>query len=300
MKRVLLLCIFGMAAALPCRSQDVILLREGGEPLTGRVLWDESRGDSLFFRRAIGAGDTLLLFTPRRRVDYVLRSDDSRMTYRGKRGGWQPWRGRTFHEMPRQRMLYGVSGGILTDGWSAEASAMRYLDRDNYFGVGGFIRYTETSPFRTDICLKYSAYGYSYVDRALSLGGQVELRCYMRRLKTYGYLQLGIGCSCHRFSDWQVSWRKDYDFGTNGYDYLEEYVKSVWEGFTDPKQVFTFHCKVGAYTRLTRGIYADLSVGCMGRMLDHTMSEIVTIYKASDFYPFGASLGLRFGRESGK
>ena len=38
----------------------------------------------------------------------------------------------------------------------------------------------------------------------------------------------------------------------------------------------------------------------MGRMLDHTMSEIVTIYKASDFYPFGASLGLRFGRESGK
>ena len=278
MKRLLLLCILGMAAALPCRSQDTILLREGGETLTGRVLWDESRGDSLFYRHANGAGDSLLLFIPRRKVEYVVRADDSRMMYRGRNKGWQPWRGRTFNEVPQQRMLYGLSGGIISDGWSAEASAMRFLNRANCFGFGGFVRYTETNPFRKRVSIEYQypTSGYSYNDRALSLGGQAELRGYLRRLKTFGYVQLGVGCSYHRFS-WPSTWRED--------------------AHPESKIAFTFHCKAGLCVCLTRGLYADVAVGCMGRLIDHTMSEIASVFKTSDMYPFGVSLGLRFGRE---
>ncbi len=297
MKRILLLCIFGMAAALPCRSQDVILLREGGEPLTGRVLWDESRGDSLFYRRANGAGDTLLLFIPRRRVEYVLNSDDCRMMYRGRNKGWQPWRGRTFHEVPQQRMLYGLSGGIISDGWSVEASAMRFLNRANCFGLGGFVRYTETAPFRSDDRVSYTALGYSYDHRAVSAGGQFELRGYVRRLKTFGYLQVGLGCSYHRFSGWQHLWREDVHHGSHEEGFWEEYNEHFWEDYPESKFAFTFQCKAGLCIRLTRGLYADVSAGCTGRIIDHSMSEIASIFKTSDMYPFGASLGLRFGRE---
>ena len=99
-------------------------------------LWEQSKGDSLFYRSAVSSGDSLLLFVPRRRVEYVLSDGDRRMLYRGKTRGWQPWQGRTFNEVPQHRMLYGVSWRHrFTDGWSAEASAMRMTSiAFNYFG----------------------------------------------------------------------------------------------------------------------------------------------------------------------
>lgn len=296
MKKLLLLCVFCMGGVLSGRSQDVIVLHKDN-PLAGRVLWEKSKGDSLFYRSAVSSGDSLLLFVPRRRVEYVLSDGDRRMLYRGKTRGWQPWRGRTFNEVPQHRMLYGVSGGIITDGWSVEASAMRYLNRSNFFGIGSFVRFTETNPTRENVRMKETTTGYSYGNRAVALGGQAELRGYVRRLKTFGYLQLGVGCSYHRFSDWQYAWREDIHFGSHDESFWEEYNAGFWDGVPESKVAFTFHCKAGIYTCLTRGLYADLSVGCSGRFIDHTMNENASVFKASDQYPFGVSLGLRFGRE---
>ena len=185
------LLFFGcvLLGVFPCKSQDVIVLHKENK-LTGRVLWEKSKGDSLFYRSAVSSGDSLLLFVPRRRVEYVLSDGDRRMLYRGKTRGWQPWRGRTFNEVPQHRMLYAASWSTILDGWSVEASAMRYLNRSNFFGIGGFVRYAETNPFRKDVGMKNTTLGYSYDNRAVSLGGQAEFRGYLRRLKTYGYLQL--------------------------------------------------------------------------------------------------------------
>ena len=288
MNRFLLLSVFTLLGLFPCKSQDVIVLHKENK-LTGRVLWEKSKGDSLFYRSAVSSGDSLLLFVPRRRVEYVLSDGDRRMLYRGKTRGWQPWQGRTFNEVPQHRMLYGVSGGIITDGWSAEASAMRYLNRFNYFGIGGFVRYTETAPSKR----KDAEMVYSYRNRAVSVGVQFEVCGYIRKLKTFYYLQAGVGCSYHDFSDWSV---EGYDYENRFDDALlgtafdlMNYPSSQWAA--------SVHGKVGLYTRLSRGLYADLSFGCVWRSLDYRATEDKIVYKASDLYPFGVSLGLRFGRE---
>ena len=54
-----------LLGVLPCKSQDVIVLHKENK-LTGRVLWEKSKGDSLFYRSAVSSGDSLLLFVPRR------------------------------------------------------------------------------------------------------------------------------------------------------------------------------------------------------------------------------------------
>ena len=282
MKRILLLCIFGMAAALPCRSQDVILLREGGEPLTGRVLWDESRGDSLFYRRANGAGDTLLLFIPRRRVEYVLNSDDCRMMYRGRGKGWQPWRGRTFHEVPQQRMLYGTAWSTILGGWSADASVLRMMNRNHRVGVGASVRYLSTRPSRDD---RYRIVTYDH--RAVAFGPQVEIRGYSRRLRTFFYVDVEIGGCYHRFE-----WAGDYDAKL---DWLGTYVKreELERQYPSSRWAYQFNYRFGAYVRLTRGLYADVAFTGIG----HIITRIPQKYVSSDQFPFGFSAGLRFGRE---
>lgn len=186
MKRFLLLCILGMAAALPCRSQDTILLREGGATLTGRVLWDKSRGDRLFYDSVTPQGDSLQLFIPRRKVEYVVRADDSRMIYRGREKGWQPWRGRTFNEVPQQRMQYGAAWSTILDGWSADASVLRMMNRNYRVGIGAFVRYLSTRPSRDDYFRIVT-----YDHQAVAFGPQVEIRGYSRRLKTFFYVDIG-------------------------------------------------------------------------------------------------------------
>ena len=140
MSRYLLFFGCVLLGVLPCKSQDVIVLHKENK-LTGRVLWEKSKGDSLFYRSAVSSGDSLLLFVPRRRVEYVLSDGDRRMLYRGKTRGWQPWRGRTFNEVPQHRMLYAASWSTIFDGWSIDASAMRMMNRNNRIGVGAFVRY---------------------------------------------------------------------------------------------------------------------------------------------------------------
>ena len=120
MSRYLLFFGCVLLGVLPCKSQDVIVLHKENK-LTGRVLWEKSKGDSLFYRSAVSSGDSLLLFVPRRRVEYVLSDGDRRMLYRGKTRGWQPWRGRTFNEVPQHRMLYAASWSTILDGWSIVA-----------------------------------------------------------------------------------------------------------------------------------------------------------------------------------
>ena len=115
MSRYLLFFGCVLLGVFPCKSQDVIVLHKENK-LTGRVLWEKSKGDSLFYRSAVSSGDSLLLFVPRRRVEYVLSDGDRRMLYRGKTRGWQPWRGRTFNEVPQHRMLYAASWSTILDG----------------------------------------------------------------------------------------------------------------------------------------------------------------------------------------
>ena len=81
MSRYLLFFGCVLLGVLPCKSQDVIVLHKENK-LTGRVLWEKSKGDSLFYRSAVSSGDSLLLFVPRRRVEYVLSDGDRRMLYR--------------------------------------------------------------------------------------------------------------------------------------------------------------------------------------------------------------------------
>ena len=88
MSRYLLFFGCVLLGVLPCKSQDVIVLHKENK-LTGRVLWEKSKGDSLFYRSAVSSGDSLLLFVPRRRVEYVLSDGDRRMLYRGKTRGWR-------------------------------------------------------------------------------------------------------------------------------------------------------------------------------------------------------------------
>ena len=168
MKKLLLLCVFCMGGVLSGRSQDVIFLHKDN-PLAGRVLWEKSKGDSLFYRSAVSSGDSLLLFVPRRRVEYVLSDGDRRMLYRGKTRGWQPWRGRTFNEVPQHRMLYAASWSTILDGWSVDASAMRMMNRNNRIGVGAFVRYFSTNPSRDDY-VRISTYDH----RAVAFGPQTE------------------------------------------------------------------------------------------------------------------------------
>ena len=287
MKKLLLLCVFCMGGVLSGRSQDVIFLHKDN-PLAGRVLWEKSKGDRLFYRSAVSSGDSLLLFVPRRRVEYVLSDGDRRMLYRGKTRGWQPWRGKGFHEEPRQQMLYGVSGSWILDGWSADASFMRVLNRNSRIAVGGFVRYMFTQPVPLPVKT-------SYDHHAVVFGPQVEFRGYSRRLKSYFYLDFGLGATYHRF-DWGNMAYSDEAIEAidRQGSFTTEYLNWIRDHYPTDRWTYAFNYKVGVYVRLTRGLYAD--VGFVG--VGHIFSRIPQKYDSSDQYPFGLSVGLRFGRES--
>ena len=280
MKKLLLLCVFCMGGVLSGRSQDVIVLHKDN-PLAGRVLWEKSKGDSLFYRSAVLSGDSLLLFVPRRRVEYVLSDGDRRMLYRGKTRGWQPWRGRTFNEVPQHRMLYAASWSTILDGWSIDASAMRMINRNNRIGVGAFVRYLSTEPtigaiVDTDPSID------TYEHQVIAFGAQAEVRGYSRRLKTFFYVDFGLGGAYHRF-DWShysamLEW-----LGESRTE--KQYPSSRW--------AYQFNYRLGAYVRLTRGLYADVAFTGIG----HIFTRIPQKYISSDQFPFGFSVGLRFGRE---
>ena len=282
----------------PLAAQQTIFLQHD-PPVQGTVLWDRTKGgDRLFFLQADSAGDTLVQFVPSRKVEYI-DCDSCKYVYKGRRQGWRPWKGRNFASTPQHGMLYGVSGGVITDGWSVDASAMRYLNRSNFFGIGFFARYTETSLFRKEEQMENTANGYSYINQGISFGGQVELRGYSRKLRTFYYLDLGLGVAYHRFSDWEFKWKEGQGADRYEEEFWNSYLTDLYAKYDFPtsKWAFTFHAKAGIYTCLTKGLYADLSFGCIGRFIDHTTSELATYFKGSDLYPFGISLGLRFGRE---
>lgn len=296
MKNILTLLAMFCLGVSPLAAQQTIFLQHD-PPIQGTILWDRSKdGDQLFFLQADSAGDTLVQFVPSRKVEYI-DCDSCKYVYKGRRHGWQPWKGQTFAFTPQHGMLYGISGGIITDGWSVDASAMRYLNRSNFFGIGFFVRYAESSPFRREPRSIQDAYGYSYNNQSISFGGQVELRGYSRKLRTFYYLDLGLGVTYHQLSDWTIKWREEKITGIYGEEYWENYYAGIFD-FPMSKWGFAFHAKAGIYTRLTKGFYVDLSVGCMGRIIDHTTSEVVSYFKTSDKYPFGVSLGLRFGKEN--
>lgn len=182
----MLLFVFALLGVLLCKSQDVIVLRSD-KPLAGCVLWEQSKGDSLFCCSAETAGDSMLLFVPRRRIEYIISDGDRRMLYRGKNKGWQPWKGRTFNEVPQQRILYEASWSTILGGWSVDASAMRMMNRNHCIGVEAFVRYISTRPTR-------NSYFYpdhlseTYDHQAVAFGPQAEIRGYSRRLKTFFYI----------------------------------------------------------------------------------------------------------------
>lgn len=296
MRRILLFLTAVLAGLLPCKSQDTIVLKNRCT-IEGRVAWSLSRGDDLHYHMAAAEGDSMRLCVPRHRVDYVRTADGRRMVYHGDRRGWAEWQGRTFAEVPRQRMQYAVSGGILSAGWSAEAAAMRYLNRANYFGVGGFVRYASTTPSRQGVRNRKTTFGYHYDNRAVSLGAQAEFRGYLRSLRTFLYVQLGAGVSYHRFTGWQYEWKPQYEDYLGSSGLYDEFLNA---GKPDEKWAPTVHLRVGFCTRLTRGLYFDAAGGCIVRFIDFRNSEVTSVFKKSDMYPFGLSVGLRFGRESGK
>ena len=284
MSRYLLFFGCVLLGVLPCKSQDVIVLHKEN-PLTGRVLWEQSKGDSLFYRSAVSSGDSLLLFVPRRRVEYVLSDGDRRMLYRGKTRGWQPWRGRTFNEVPQHRMLYAASWSTILDGWSIDASAMRMLGHGDRVGVGAFVRYLSTQPTRdsywdTDPSID------TYDHRAVAFGPQAEIRGYSRRLKTFFYVDFGLGTTCHWFEWGDLSAKLEWlSHRVDPRELEKQYPSTQW--------AYQFNYRLGAYVRLMRGLYADVAFTGIG----HIFTRIPQKYISSDQFPFGLSVGLRFGRE---
>lgn len=256
MGRYLLFFSCVLLGVLPCKSQDVIVLHKENK-LTGRVLWEQSKGDSLFYRSAVSSGDSLLLFVPRRRVEYVLSDGD-------------------------RRMLYAASWSTILDGWSIDASAMRMMNRNNRIGVGAFVRYFSTNPSRDDY-VRISTYDH----RAVAFGPQTEIRGYSRRLKTFFYVDFGLGGCYHHFK-----WGDGYDAKL---EWLETYVKreELENQYPTSRWAYQFNYRLGAYVRLTRGLYADVAFTGIG----HIFTRIPQKYISSDQFPFGFSVGLRFGRE---
>ena len=284
MSRFLLFLGCVLLGVLPCKSQDVIVLHKENS-LTGRVLWERSKGDSLFYRSAVSSGDSLLLFVPRRRVEYVLSDGDRRMLYRGKTRGWQPWRGRTFNEVPQHRMLYAASWSTILDGWSVDASAMRMMNRNNRIGVGAFVRYLSTEPtigaiVDTDPSID------TYEHQVIAFGAQAEVRGYSRRLKTFFYVDFGLGTTCHWFEWGDLSAKLEWlSHRVDPRELEKQYPSTQW--------AYQFNYRLGAYVRLTRGLYADVAFTGIG----HIFTRIPQKYISSDQFPFGLSVGLRFGRE---
>ena len=111
MSRYLLFFGCVLLGVLPCKSQDVIVLHKENK-LTGRVLWEKSKGDSLFYRSAVSSGDSLLLFVPRRRVEYVLSDGDRRMLYQNPR-------------------LAAVAGPYVQRGTAASDALCRVVEHDS-------------------------------------------------------------------------------------------------------------------------------------------------------------------------
>ena len=281
MSRYLLFFGCVLLGVFPCKSQDVIVLHKENK-LTGRVLWEKSKGDSLFYRSAVSSGDSLLLFVPRRRVKYVLSDGDRRMLYRGKTRGWQPWRGRTFNEVPQHRMLYAASWSTILDGWSVDASAMRMMNRNNRIGVGAFVRYLSTEPtigaiVDTDPSID------TYEHQVIAFGAQAEVRGYSRRLKTFFYVDFGLGGAYHRF-DWSHYSAMLEGLGESTTE--KQYPSSRW--------AYQFNYRLGTCIRLTRGLYADVAFIGIGHIFTKGIPQK---YISSDQFPFGFSVGLRFGRE---
>ena len=271
----------------PLSAQQTIFLRHD-DPIRGTVLWDRTTTDRLFFQSTDNSGDTLVQFVPRREVEYIVDCDSSKYVYKGVRKGWQPWRGKGFHEEPRQQMLYGVSGSWILDGWSADASFMRVLNRNSRIAVGGFVRYMFTQPVPLPVKT-------SYDHHAIVFGPQAEFRGYSRRLKSYFYLDFGLGATYHRF-DWGNMAYSDEAIEAidRQGSFTTEYLNWIRDHYPTDRWTYAFNYKVGVYVRLTRGLYAD--VGFVG--VGHIFSRIPQKYNSSDQYPFGLSVGLRFGRES--
>ena len=185
---------FSLSIQQGIAQQTIVMYHES--PIHGTVLWDRTTSDRVFFTHEQGLSDTLIQFVPRREVEYI-ECDSSRYVYKGARKGWQLWDGTAFSATPQHGMLYGVSGGIVSKGWSVEGSAMHYLSRSNFFGIGGYFRYANTAPFKH----VNEHWGYNYTNQAFSLGVQFEFRGYLRKLKSFYYIQVGGGCTYHRFVD---------------------------------------------------------------------------------------------------
>ncbi len=271
----------------PLAAQQTIFLQHD-PPVQGTVLWDRTKGgDRLFFLQADSVGDTLVQFVPSRKVEYI-DCDSCKLVYKGTRRGWQQWKGKNFHEEPRQQMLYGASGSWILDGWSADASAMRVMNRNSKIAIGGFIRYMFTQPVPLPVKT-------SYDHHAIVFGPQAEFRGYSRRLKSYFYLDFGLGATYHRF-DWGNMAYSDEAIEAidRQGSFTTEYLNWIRDHYPTDRWTYAFNYKVGVYVRLTRGLYAD--VGFVG--VGHIFSRIPQKYNSSDQYPFGLSVGLRFGRES--
>ena len=207
------------------------------------------------------------------------------MLYRGKTRGWQPWRGRTFNEVPQHRMLYAASWSTILDGWSVDASAMRMMNRNDRIGVGAFVRYLSTEPtigaiVDTDPSID------TYDHRAVAFGPQVEIRGYSRWLKTFFYVDFGLGTTCHWFEWGDLSAKLEWlSHRVDPRELEKQYPSTQW--------AYQFNYRLGAYVRLTRGLYADVAFTGIG----HIFTRIPQKYISSDQFPFGLSVGLRFGRE---
>lgn len=287
MKNILTLLAMFCLGVSPLAAQQTIFLQHD-PPVQGTVLWDRTKGgDRLFFLQADSVGDTLVQFVPSRKVEYI-DCDSCKLVYKGTRRGWQQWKGKNFHEEPRQQMLYGASGSWILDGWSADASAMRVMNRNSKIAIGGFIRYMFTQPVPLPVKT-------SYDHHAIVFGPQAEFRGYSRRLKSYFYLDFGLGATYHRF-DWGNMAYSDEAIEAidRQGSFTTEYLNWIRDHYPTDRWTYAFNYKVGVYVRLTRGLYAD--VGFVG--VGHIFSRIPQKYNSSDQYPFGLSVGLRFGRES--
>lgn len=257
MNRFLLLSVFALLGAFPCKSQDVIHLRNG-RAIRGEAVLPPMNPDLLFYRTVGGeANDTISLFVSKSKVRFIehdgadwIFEGDELVRSRGKR------------RMTEQRfgMMYSAAAGY--DGnFFGRADAIYYF-RD-VVGVGGLFRYQKGTNDDDRA---------SYDFHSIVLAPVVQVRGYIRPLRSFLFLDVAPGVSF---------WRKEYAYDPR--HHARDLIYSFAQVSVD--------IRAGFDVRLTRGCYLNLAATLL-----YTSSGGGLVYMVPKG-TFGGSLGLRFGRE---
>ncbi|WP_288682023.1 hypothetical protein [uncultured Alistipes sp.] len=257
MSRYLLFFGCVLLGVLPCKSQDVIVLRDG-RTIRGKVILPPTNPDLLFYRAMTeDASDTISLFVSRSKVRFI-EHDGADWVFEGS----ELVRSKGKRRMRDMRfgMIYSAAVGY--DGnFFGRADAIYYF-RD-VVGVGGLFRYQKGTNDDDRA---------SYDFRSIVLAPVAQVRGYIRSLRSFLFLDVAPGVSL---------WRKEYAYDPRYH--ARELTYSFAQVSVD--------IRAGFDVRLTRGCYLNFAATLL-----YTSSGGGLVYMVPKG-TFGGSVGLRFGRE---